>query len=237
MVVGAKTVPWRHPMKGENDASLTNNTSSRRFPLFMIASRTTRKYALRVCVFLYLFLLVAETNAAPFLSTISQTARWNDNQSRSIFPSAVNGKGSTPPILGLARCRTPRTPTTVSNTAAVVHASAVSRIVVLCCSTLLRGGGDSSGSSAGRLFFIPAGWNPLGYKITVLGEEFLKFDGSLDCDLGRFLASLKAGRRRTKALKASWLEIVRVSKTGQSMRIYRKLDDLILFSLRSGLIN
>ena len=91
--------------------------------------------------------------------------------------------------------------------------------------------------SAGGFFFIPAGWNPLGYKITPLGQEFLTLDGSLDCDLGRFLASLKAGRRRTKALKASWLEIVRVSKTGQSMRIYRRLDDLILFSLRSGFIN
>jgi len=93
------------------------------------------------------------------------------------------------------------------------------------------------GGSAGGFFFIPAGWNPLGYKITELGEEFLSFEGVLDGDLGRFLASLKAGRRRTKALKQSWLEIVRASKTGQAMRIYRQLDDLLLFSLKAGLIN
>jgi len=95
----------------------------------------------------------------------------------------------------------------------------------------LRGGGG------GGFFFIPAGWNPLGYKITPLGDECLKFDGALAGDLGRFLASLKAGRKRTKALKASWLEILRASKTGQAMRIYRNLDDFILFSLRAGLID
>ena len=77
----------------------------------------------------------------------------------------------------------------------------------------------------------------MGYKITALGEEFLRFEGSLDGDVGRFLASLKAGRRRVAALKASWLEIVRASKKAQAMRIYRNMDDLIKFCLKAKLID
>lgn len=115
--------------------------------------------------------------------------------------------------------------------AATTTSSATKSTAALAAASTLRGGGG------GRFFFIPAGWNPLGYKITPLGEECLKFHGALEGDLGRFLASLKASRKRTKALKASWLEIVRASKTGQAMRIYRNLDDFILFSLRAGLID
>jgi hypothetical protein len=86
----------------------------------------------------------------------------------------------------------------------------------------------------GGLF--PAGWHPLGYKITSVGEAFLSFDGSLDSDVGRFLGSLK--KRVTKnTLKAYWLEIVRVAKTGQAMRIYRQIDKLLQFCLSAGLIN
>ena len=84
---------------------------------------------------------------------------------------------------------------------------------------------------------IFAGWNPLGYGITNLGLEFLEFDGALSCDVGRFLASFKSGRKRYGMLKQQWLEIVRVSKQGQSMRIYRKLDELLSFCLNAGLIN
>lgn len=91
----------------------------------------------------------------------------------------------------------------------------------------VRGGGG----------FIPGGWNPFGYKITPLGEEFLKFDGSLDSDVGRFMASLKSSRKTKATIKDNWLEIVRVSKTGQSMRIYRLLDELIQFCLNAGLID
>jgi len=83
---------------------------------------------------------------------------------------------------------------------------------------------------------IFAGWNPLGYGITQLGLEFLAFDGSLDSDVGRFLAGFKSGRKRHSALKQQWLEIVRVSKQGQSMRIYRKLDELIAFCVRAGFL-
>jgi hypothetical protein len=103
----------------------------------------------------------------------------------------------------------------------------------LTCSTgrgwnaIPRGGG----------YIIPAGWNPFGYKITTLGEAFLAFDGSLDSDVGRFLASTKSGRKRMTDLKAQWLEVLRVSKTGQSMRVYRQLQELLDFCLRAGLVD
>lgn len=84
---------------------------------------------------------------------------------------------------------------------------------------------------------IPAGWNLFGYKVTKLGQEFLGTGDALSCDVGRFLASLKAHRKRRKAIKEQWLEILRASKTGQSMRIYRDLDKLLDFCLRAGLIN
>lgn len=90
----------------------------------------------------------------------------------------------------------------------------------------IRGGGR----------FIPAGWHPMGYKITAVGETFLSLDGSIDCGVGRFLASLKK-RVTKKTLKAYWLEIVRVAKTKQSMTIYRQIDQLIEFCLSAKLID
>lgn len=73
-------------------------------------------------------------------------------------------------------------------------------------------------------------------KITTLGDEFLSYDGSLDCDVGRFLASLK-NRKRFSDIKSNWLEIVRVAKTGQAMRIYKNLQDMIQLCLKAGLID
>ena len=84
--------------------------------------------------------------------------------------------------------------------------------------------------------FLPAGWNPFGFKITELGQRYLAFQGSLDSDVGRFLASLKT-RKTAATIKAQWIEIVKVSKQGQSMRIYRMLDDLIQFCLAAGFID
>ena len=87
---------------------------------------------------------------------------------------------------------------------------------------------------------FPAGYNPFGYGLTDLGKEYLNFDGSLDSDVGRFLSTLKgrSGSRKSEAvMKEQWLEIVRVSKTGQSMRIYRKLEELIGFCLKAGFID
>lgn len=84
--------------------------------------------------------------------------------------------------------------------------------------------------------YVPAGWNPFGYKISNLGEQYLAFGESLDSDVGRFLTSLKT-RKSTAALKAQWVEIVKVSKTGQTMRIYRTLSELLQFCLDAGLID
>ena len=93
-----------------------------------------------------------------------------------------------------------------------------------------RGGGFGLSS------LVPAGYNPFGYKITELGKKFLTFDGSLDSDIGRFLASVKT-RKRFDGIKSQWLEILRVSKVGQSMRIYRKLQELIDFCLKAGFLD
>jgi hypothetical protein len=91
----------------------------------------------------------------------------------------------------------------------------------------LRGGG----------WFLPAGCNPFGYKITPLGEEFLSYKGSLESDVGRFLASMKSKRKRRTAIKASWLEVVRASKQAFSIRIYKNIDGMIKFCLDAGFID
>jgi hypothetical protein len=83
---------------------------------------------------------------------------------------------------------------------------------------------------------LPGGYNPFGYKITKLGEQYLAFGETLGSDVGRFLASIK--KRKTKAaLKAQWVEIVKVSKTGQTMRIYRTMDELLKFCVDAGLVD
>ena len=94
------------------------------------------------------------------------------------------------------------------------------------------------GGAAAALNPFPSGYHPFGYGLTDLGKEFLSYDGSLESDVGRFLASLKTGKRKSAAtMKEQWLEVVRVSKQGQSMRVYRKLDDLISFCLKAGFID
>lgn len=90
----------------------------------------------------------------------------------------------------------------------------------------------------GAVNVFPAGYNPFGHSLTELGEKFLSFEGSLDSDLGKFLSTLKGGKRKTLAtLKEQWQEITRVSKKGQSMRIWRTLDDIIDFCLKAGFID
>lgn len=87
---------------------------------------------------------------------------------------------------------------------------------------------------------IPAGYNPFGYQLTDLGEAFLKYEGSLESDIGRFLAtfrSLERKRKTRKVLKEQWLEILRMSKTGQSLRIYRKIDELLEFCVEAGFLS
>ena len=62
-----------------------------------------------------------------------------------------------------------------------------------------------------------------------------------ECDLGRFLASLKStvklGRKTRNAIKSEWLELVRFSKTAESSRIYQRLDDYLNFALAAGFIS
>jgi hypothetical protein len=105
--------------------------------------------------------------------------------------------------------------------------------------TRLGGGGglpDRMMQRGGGL--VPAGYNPFGYKTTELGERFLDFGAScLDSDVGRVLASIKQQRKTISSIKTTWLEIVRVSKSAQSMRIYRTLEDLIDFCLAARLID
>jgi hypothetical protein len=84
--------------------------------------------------------------------------------------------------------------------------------------------------------WLPAGYNPFGYQITSLGKKYLKLGGSVESDVGRLLASLKS-RKKMEDIQSIWLEIVRASKKGQSMRIYRTLDNLIQFCLDAGLID
>lgn len=118
----------------------------------------------------------------------------------------------------------PQTPRDSSTCGTTTTTSAISSSTAL---VQLRGGG-----------WLPAGWNPFGYKITDLGEEFLKYDGCLNSDVGRFLASLRgnSGRKSRAALKQNWVEVVKNTKTGQPMRIWRQLDDLIAFCLKAGFI-
>jgi hypothetical protein len=92
------------------------------------------------------------------------------------------------------------------------------------------------GGAFGLRRFIPAGYNPFGYQITELGLRFLKFDGSLDSDVGRFLTSVRT-RKRFDGIKSQWLEILRMSKKGQSMRIYRSLEELVEFCLETGFLD
>jgi hypothetical protein len=97
----------------------------------------------------------------------------------------------------------------------------------------IRGGGTVT---TGRSWWIPSGYHPYGYQITALGEEFLSFPGSLECDLGRFLASLKT-RKTTYALKNAWLEVIRNSKTAQAMNVYKNIDKMLQYCLKAKLID
>ena len=81
-----------------------------------------------------------------------------------------------------------------------------------------------------------AGLNPFGYKISERGETFLEYEGSRDSDLGKLLSSLKQ-RKTTSRIKSEWLELMRYSKTGQSVRIYKDLDAMLALLLKMGLID
>jgi hypothetical protein len=110
-----------------------------------------------------------------------------------------------------------------------VSALNVDNSQVFVINSFPRGGGGISS-------LIPPGYHPFGYKITELGTQFLEFEGSLDSDVGRFLASVKK-RKQLAELKAQWLEILRVAKSAQTMRIYRTMDELISFCIKARLLD
>jgi hypothetical protein len=123
------------------------------------------------------------------------------------------------------------------NNAAPINSCSSSALVM----SLLRGGAASFNP-------FPSGYHPFGYGITNLGRSFLEFDGSIDSDVGKFLSTFKGGaggdgggggskRKSTATMKDQWLEIVRVAKTGQSMRIYRRLDEIVDFCLKAGFLD
>ena len=127
------------------------------------------------------------------------------------FCSAAQARRAAPP-LALARKTVPMD----APVEAVRARRAAERLAV-------RGGG------------LLSGMNPLGYKMTALGEQFLEFDGSRDSDLGRLLSSLKSSKRHS-SIKSEWLELMRFSKTGQALRVYKELDAFLAFLLQCGFI-
>eukprot|EP00980_Cylindrotheca_fusiformis_P008421 scaffold1784_cov116-Cylindrotheca_fusiformis.AAC.1 len=76
------------------------------------------------------------------------------------------------------------------------------------------------------------------YRISSLGESFLKVDGPVVADVGRFLTSLirfKDGLPKA-AIQQNWSDIARLSGDMQSERIHENLDDIISFCLASRFI-
>jgi hypothetical protein len=76
------------------------------------------------------------------------------------------------------------------------------------------------------------------YIISSLGEAFIKVDGPMVADVGRFLTSLvrfKDGLSKS-TMKQNWTDIARLSGDSQSERIHEKLDDIMAFCLNSQFI-
>jgi hypothetical protein len=76
------------------------------------------------------------------------------------------------------------------------------------------------------------------YKVTPAGEGFLKMDGPVEADVGRFLSSVhNKGEGMTKSsLEKNWTDIARLSGDVQSERVREKLDELMQFSLDARFI-
>ena len=76
------------------------------------------------------------------------------------------------------------------------------------------------------------------YRISSLGEEFVKIDGPVPADIGRFLTSIlqaKDGLSKL-AIEENWETIVRLSGDTQSQRVLKKLDEIIEFCSKAKLI-
>ena len=96
--------------------------------------------------------------------------------------------------------------------------------------------------SSGREIAIDNTAGPLSssvhsFRLTPIGDAFLKMDGPVQADVGRFLSSLKVGEQLTRSrIETNWAEIARISRDAQSMRIYNKLEALIEFCVDNKLI-
>jgi hypothetical protein len=75
------------------------------------------------------------------------------------------------------------------------------------------------------------------YTLTSAGETFLKMDGPVEADIGRFLSSLQSDEQHTLyTIKTKWCEVARVSGDAQSTRISDKVQDLMTLCLDSRLV-
>jgi hypothetical protein len=75
------------------------------------------------------------------------------------------------------------------------------------------------------------------YRLTSAGEAYLKMDGPVEADIGRFLSSLRSDEQHTlSTIKTKWTEVARVSGDAQSTRISEKVQDLMTFCRDSRLV-
>jgi hypothetical protein len=97
---------------------------------------------------------------------------------------------------------------------------------------------SSSPSAAAEVIDYPTTGTEL-YRVTKVGETFLRMDGPVQADVGRFLASLVHAQDglSNQALKQKWENIARLSGDSQNDRILENIDDMIVFCVTSGLLN
>jgi hypothetical protein len=74
--------------------------------------------------------------------------------------------------------------------------------------------------------------------VTSFGEAFLKMDGPVEADIGRFLSSLHHSSDGLSRLEIGehWAKVAELSGDIQSERLCDKLDELIKFCLHGHLI-
>jgi hypothetical protein len=76
------------------------------------------------------------------------------------------------------------------------------------------------------------------YTVTPMGKAFLRMDGPMQADVGRFLTQLdhcEDGLNR-RVMAEQWKDIARLSGDVQSQRVCDKLDELISFCMDSQMI-
>uniref|UniRef100_A0A7R9WPK1 Uncharacterized protein n=1 Tax=Craspedostauros australis TaxID=1486917 RepID=A0A7R9WPK1_9STRA len=75
------------------------------------------------------------------------------------------------------------------------------------------------------------------YRLSPTGKAFLRMDGPVGADIGRFLASFDSvDTVNISVLKSNWEQIFNLSRDHQSHRILLKIDDLLSVCVESNLI-